>query len=223
MRVLVADDEALVRAGIRLILSHADGLEVVAEAADGSEAVELALRLPVDVALLDIRMPGTDGITAAGRIASLSPRTACLILTTFSEEPYFTRALSAGVSGFLVKDIPPAELIAAVRSAAQGHAVTSPQLTRRLFDRYVEQDSFRADARARTDRLSAREREVLIHVAEGLANPEIATLLRISEGTVKAAVRAVLTTLDCDNRVQAAVIAHRAGLTPGDGRSDSQP
>jgi DNA-binding NarL/FixJ family response regulator len=215
IRVLVADDEALVRAGIRLILSHADGLEVVAEAADGSEAVELTLRHPVDVALLDIRMPGTDGITAAARITALSPRTACLILTTFNEERYFTRALSEGVSGFLAKDMPPAELIAAVRSAAQGHAVTSPQLTRWLFDHYAQHGSLHAEARAMTDLLSAREQEVLTHLAEGLANPEIATLLRISEGTVKATVRAILTKLGCDNRVQAAVIAHRAGLVPG--------
>jgi len=218
VRILVADDEALVRAGIRLILSNADGLEVVAEAAGCSEAVELVLRHPVDVALLDIRMPGADGITAAARIAALSPHTACLILTTFNEERYFTRALSEGVSGFLAKDMPPAELIAAVRSAARGHAVTSPQLTRWLFDHYVEHDSFHAEARAKTDLLSAREREVLTHVAEGLANPEIATLLRMSEGTVKAAVRAILTKLDCDNRVQAAVLAHRAGMAPGNDR-----
>ncbi|MFI6344223.1 response regulator [Streptomyces sp. NPDC050560] len=212
VRVLIADDEALVRTGIRLILAHADGIEVVAEAADGSEAVELAVRRRVDVALLDIRMPGTDGITAAARIASLAPRTACLILTTFGEEPYFSRALRKGVSGFLLKDIPPAELIAGVRSAARGHAVASPQLTRRLFERYVEHDAAGADARARTAGLTAREREVLARLAEGLANSEIAALLDTSEGTVKATVRAVLAKLDCDNRVQAAVLAQRAGL-----------
>ena len=218
VRVLIADDEALVRTGIRLILAQADGLEVVAEAADGSEAVALTVQRPVDVALLDIRMPGTDGITAAARIAAVSPSTACLILTTFDEERYFTRALSEGVSGYLLKDMRPAGLIAAVRSAAQGHAVTSPQLTRRLFDHYVAHDSPHAEARARTALLSAREREVLTRLAEGLANPQIATLLTMSEGAVKAAVRTILTKLGCDNRVQAAVLAHRAGLTLDDDR-----
>lgn len=218
IRVLVADDEALVRAGIRLILSQAEGVDVVGEAADGGEAVETVLRQPVDVALLDVRMPGTDGITAATRIRSLSPRTACLMLTTFGEERYFSRALAGGVAGFVLKDITPVALIAAVRSVARGEAVTSPELTRRLFDRYVEQDALRADAHALTDRLSDRERTVLIHVAEGLANTEIAALLRVSEGTVKATVRALLTTLGCENRVQIAVLAQRAGLSPESSR-----
>ncbi|NJQ03270.1 response regulator transcription factor [Streptomyces sp. PLAI1-29] len=213
MRVLIADDETLVRRGIRLILSQADDLEVVAEAADGGEAVELARHHRVDVALLDVRMPGTDGIDAAVRLASVSPHTACLMLTTFTEERSFSRALSHGVAGFLVKDIPPADLITAVRAASRGHAVASPQLTRRLFDRYVEHERPRAAARERVARLAERERAVLAHVAEGLANAEIAGLLHLSEGTVKATVRQVLTKLSCDNRVQAAVVAHQAGLT----------
>ncbi|RLL68083.1 response regulator transcription factor [Streptomyces sp. Z26] len=217
VRVLIADDEALVRTGIRLILAQADDLEVVAEATDGAEAVELALSHRVDVALLDIRMPHADGIAAAARLAAVSPRTACLVLTTFTEERHLSRALAEGVAGFLVKDIPAADLIAAVRSAARGHAVVSPQMTRQLFDRYAEQEVPRAAARALVARLSAREREVLVHVGAGLANAEIAGRLHVSEGTVKADVRQILTKLDCENRVRAAIVAHEAGLLAGDG------
>ncbi|MER7971276.1 response regulator transcription factor [Streptomyces sp. NPDC096080] len=214
-RVLIADDEELVRTGIRLILSQADDLEVVAEAADGTEAIEVVGRTRVDVALLDIRMPILDGITAAARMASVSPQTTCLVLTTFTEERYLTRALAEGVAGFLVKDIPAVELIAAVRSASRGHAVASPRMMRHIFDRYLENEAPRAAARELTYRLTEREREILVHIGGGFSNAMIAERLHVSEGTVKADVRNILAKLECDNRVSAAIVAHEAGLLRG--------
>ncbi|MEU5541447.1 response regulator transcription factor [Streptomyces sioyaensis] len=215
IRVLVADDEPLVRAGLRFVLSNAADVEVVAEAASGREAVELARKHRIDVALLDIRMPGLDGLAAAEQLADAAPKTAVLMLTTFSDDEYVYRALQAGVAGFLLKDSPPSELIHAVTVARNGHAITSPQITRRLFDRCAEAGRARTEALRRTAVLTGREREVLAMAGTGLANGEIAQRLHVSEGTVKALVSRILTKLGCANRVQAAILAHDAGLPAG--------
>jgi len=214
---MLADDEALIRAGIRLVLANAEDIEIVAEAADGREAVELARRHHVDVALLDIRMPKTDGLTAVAEIRRLVPRTQAVMLTTFGEEEYVARALRAGAAGFLLKDTPPDDLIQAVRVAARGEAILSPRITRQLIDRYVGPDASRADrARHRLGDLTDKEREVVALIGAGLSNGEIAKRLLVSEGTAKAHVSRILTKLACTNRVQAAILAHDAGLLPPD-------
>ncbi len=213
IRVLLADDEALIRAGIRLVLETADDLEIVAEAADGAEAVELVRRHRVDVALLDIRMPRLDGLAAAEQITQLVPHTKVVVLTTFGEDDYVARALRAGAAGFLLKDTPPDGLIQAVRVAAGGEAILSPKITRQLIDRYVGPEDTRSDAaRRRLEVLTARERDVLILISDGLSNAEIAKGLLLSEGTAKAHVSRILMKLGCTNRVQAAILAHDAGL-----------
>jgi DNA-binding NarL/FixJ family response regulator len=217
IRVMLADDEALIRAGIRLVLSNAEEIEIVAEAGNGREAVELARRHHVDVALLDIRMPTADGLSAAAEIHRLVPRTQIVMLTTFGEDEYVARALRAGAAGFLLKDTPPDDLIQAVRVAARGETILSPRITRQLIDRYVGPDDSRADrARKRLGVLTDKEREVVILVGGGLSNGEIAKNLFMSEGTAKAHVSRILTKLDCANRVQAAILAHDAGLLPPD-------
>jgi DNA-binding NarL/FixJ family response regulator len=213
IRVLLADDEALIRTGIRLILETADDIEIVAEAANGSEAVELTRSHQIDVALLDIRMPKLDGIAAAEQIGRLVPGTRVVMLTTFGEDEYVARALRAGAAGFLLKDTPPDGLIHAVRVAAGGEAILSPKITRHIIDRYVGPEDTRGDAaRRRLEVLTERERDVLIRISAGSSNAEIAKGLLISEGTAKAHVSRVLTKLGCTNRVQAAILAHDAGL-----------
>jgi len=215
VRVLLADDQELVRAGIRLILRHAEDLEVTAEAADGQQAVELAVRHLVDVALLDIRMPGIDGLVAAERIAQRAPSVRVVMLTTFGEEEYVARALRAGAAGFVLKDTGPAELIQAVRTVARGQAILSPQITRHLIDRYISRDGSRAAAaQERITALTDRERDVLVTVGTGLSNAEIGRQLHLGEGTVKTYVSRILVKLGCANRVQAAIVAHEAGIVP---------
>ena len=215
IRVLLADDEALIRAGIRLVLETADDIEIIAEAANGSEAVELARRHHIDVALLDIRMPKLDGLTAAEQITQQVPHTRIIMLTTFGEEEYVARALRTGAAGFLLKDTPPDGLIDAVRVAANGEAILSPKITRHLIDKFIGPDDNRSDiARRRLDVLTERENDVLILISDGSSNAEIAKALHISEGTAKAHVSRILTKLDCSNRVQAAILAHDAGLLP---------
>ncbi|WP_328493397.1 response regulator transcription factor [Streptomyces sp. NBC_00414] len=212
IRVLVADDEALMRAGIRLILENAEDIEVVAEAGDGLEAVAACRAQDIDVALLDLRMPGTDGIAAAEDIARLSPRTCTVMLTAFGEEASVTRALRAGASGFLLKDTGPAELIRAVRLAADGEPVLAPRITRRLLERQIRSGRDTEAALRRTDELTPAERDVLRLLGTGLSNTEIAARLYLSAGTVKAHISRILTRTGCANRVQAAVLAHDAGL-----------
>jgi len=215
IRVLVADDEALIRAGVRMVLENAADIEVVAEARDGREAVESVRRHHVDVALLDIRMPGGDGLAAAREIRRLAPDTQVVMLTTFGEDEYVATALRAGAAGFLLKDTDPEGLIEAVRVAGRGDAILSPSLTRRLIDRYVGPHDERGDrARERLAVLTEKEREVVVLVGSGLSNAEIARKLFMSEGTAKAHVSRILTKLDCANRVQAAILAHEAGLLP---------
>ncbi|MGY1842675.1 response regulator [Modestobacter sp. SYSU DS0875] len=218
-RVVIADDEAMVRAGVRAILSSEPAIEVVAEAADGRTAIDLVRTHRPDVAVLDVRMPGLDGLTAAIEIHTVSPATAVVVLTTFGEDAYIARALDAGASGFLLKASDPRELIAAVRAAAVGAAYLSPAVTGKVSAalRRSHLSPGAAAARARISALTDREREVLSLIGVGLSNAEIAARLYVVEGTVKGYVSAILTRLDVRNRVQAAILAHEAGLVPPDG------
>jgi DNA-binding NarL/FixJ family response regulator len=215
IRVLLADDEAMVRAGVRAILGSSGETEVVAEAGDGREAVDLARAHRPDVALLDIRMPRLDGLAAAEEIVGAVPGTAVAMLTTFSEQDYVVRALGGGATGFLLKSGDPYELIAGVRAVAGGGAFLSPKVARYVIDGLGGSDgrlAREAAARTRVQELSPREREVLGLVGAGLSNPEIAARLHLVEGTVKAYVSAVLDRLGVRNRVQAAIVAYEAGL-----------
>jgi len=218
IRVLVADDQELVRAGFRALLEATDGLEVVGEAADGAEAIELTARLEPDVVLMDIRMPRLDGISATREVLEHENPPRVLILTTFDTDENVFDALEAGAVGFLVKDTPPSQLIDAVRAAMDGGAVISPGTTRRLVDRIVATRSAQATTdRALRDVLTARELEVLQMIARGLSNREMASRLFISELTAKTHVSRVLGKLGLRSRVQAAVLAYETGVvTPGD-------
>ena len=216
IRTLIADDATLIRAGIRLILEHADDIEVVAEAPDGPAAVRACREHEIDVALLDVHMPGGDGLTAIGGIARESPRTNIAMLTAYDDDGNVAEALRAGAVGFLLKDSAPTELIHAVRVAATGESILAPQITRRLIERHLISGSgsggAEAAARSRVERLTDTERDVLRLVSAGLSNAEIAERLYIAAGTVKAHISRILTKLDCANRVQAAILAHDAGL-----------
>ncbi|WP_308403773.1 response regulator transcription factor [Streptomyces rhizoryzae] len=216
IRVLLADDEAMIRHGVRLILRHADGIEVVAEAADGRQAVELAAAHRPDVALVDIRMPVCDGLAAIAPLLALDPAPRVVMLTTFGDEANVIRALREGAAGFLLKDEGPQELISAVRAAAAGDAVLSPGVTGTVIGRMLSGGEPAAGGPARTDeriaRLTTREREVLAMLGEGLSNQRIAERLGIGIGTVKTHVRAVLDKTGSASRVQAALLAHRTGL-----------
>jgi DNA-binding NarL/FixJ family response regulator len=214
--VLLVDDQPLLRRGFRMILEAEPDLIVVAEAANGDEAVDLARRHAPDVVLMDIRMPGTDGIEATRRIAAADARVRVLVLTTFDLDEYAFGALRAGASGFLLKDVRPAELVAAIRTVAAGDAVTSPRVTRRLLEEYTRVLPLSASQmQQRYPQLSAlteREREVLIAVARGLSNAEIAAALFVSEATVKSHVGRILAKLGLRDRVQVVVLAYEAGL-----------
>ncbi|MET8760058.1 response regulator transcription factor [Lentzea sp. NPDC004782] len=215
IKVMLVDDEQLLRAGVRLVLRHADDIEVTAEAGDGAEAVRLACTRPVDVALVDIRMPGTDGLTAAEQLAVRAPAVKVVMLTTFGEQEYITRALRAGAAGFLLKDSGPQELIHAVRAAAHGGAILSPRITKDLIATHVmAADNRSVKAQRLVDGLNERERDVLVMVGVGASNAEAARMLYMGEGTVKTYVSRILAKLGCANRVQAAIIAHDAGLLP---------
>ncbi|MEV4219320.1 response regulator transcription factor [Nonomuraea sp. NPDC049725] len=213
IRILLADDEAMIRAGVRAILASDPDLEVVAEAGDGREAVDLAISHHPDVALLDIRMPRLDGLAAAAEIRRAAPGTAVVMLTTFGEDDYIAKALDVGANGFLLKSGDPRELIAGVHAVAGGAAYLSPKVAQRVIEQLAGGRMARgAAARDRIAGLTDREREVLALLGAGLSNAEIARTLHIVEGTVKAYVSAILTRLDVRNRVQAAIIAHEAGL-----------
>ncbi|MFI9202260.1 response regulator [Streptomyces sp. NPDC053048] len=224
IRVLIADDEPMIRAGVRAVLAADGGLEVVAEAGDGDEAVELARRHRPDVAVLDIRMPRVSGIEAATRIREAAPGTGVVMLTTFGEDDYILRALSGGAAGFLVKSGPPEELIAGVRAVAGGAAWLSPKVAARVVAHLAATGAGgaagrRATARERVAALTARERDVLAHLGAGLSNGQIARRLHVVEGTVKAHVSSILARLGVDNRAAAAVVAHEAGMTAAPGPS----
>lgn len=215
VRVLLADDEAMIRAGVCAVLAADPGIEVVAQAADGRAAVDAARAHRPDVALLDIRMPVLDGLAAAEQIRTELPGTAVAMLTTFSEEAYIARALGGGATGFLLKSGDPYELIAGVRAVAGGGAFLSPKVARHVIAELGgggARLSRASAARERTAALSPREREVLALVGAGLSNADIARRLHLVEGTVKGYVSAVLDTLSVTNRVQAAIVAHEAGL-----------
>ena len=208
IRVLVADDEPLIRAGIRTVLESAADIEVVAEADTGATAVEQAAAHRVDVAVIDIRMPGVDGLEALRRMGST---TKVLMLTSFGTEPNVTRALEHGAAGFLLKNCTPDELIRAVRAAYDGEAYLSPAVTRTVLGLVNPAVSHRrTEAGARLARLSPRESDVLRLVAKGLSNADIGRALHMSEATIKTYVSRVLTKLDCTNRVQAALLARDA-------------
>ncbi|MEU2238112.1 response regulator transcription factor [Streptomyces sp. NPDC018338] len=218
IRVLLADDEAMIRHGVRLILRHADGIDVVAEAADGHRAVEEAAAHHPDVALVDIRMPRCDGLAAIRPLLALDPAPRVVMLTTFGDEENVLRALRDGASGFLLKDDGPQELISAVRAAASGDAVLSPGVTGSVIARMLRGGpSDAGDAALRDERiarLTARERDVLAMLGEGLSNQDIADRLAIGIGTVKTHVGAILEKTGSTSRVQAALLAHQAGLRP---------
>ncbi len=214
IRVLLADDEAMVRAGVKAILDTDPGIEVVAEAADGRQAVDLAQTHRPDVALLDIRMPRLDGLAAAAELRQILPDVAVVMLTTFDEDEYVARALGEGANGFLLKAADPRELLIGVRAAAEGAAYLSPKIAHRVVADLRGGRLTRYDqARKRVAALTGREREVLALVGEGLSNQDIARRLTVAEGTVKAHVSAILQRLEVTNRVQAAILAYEAGLT----------
>jgi DNA-binding NarL/FixJ family response regulator len=217
VRVLLVDDQPLLRTGFRMVLGGEFGLDVVGEAGDGAEAVDLARRLLPDVVLMDIRMPRMDGVAATRAIVAARLPVRVLILTTFDLDEYVVGALRAGASGFLAKDVPAEDLITAIRTVAAGEAVVAPRILRRLLDRFAES---LPDPDAPPPRdlkaLTEREREVLVQVARGLSNAEIARELRVSETTVKTHVGHVLTKLRLRDRVQAVVLAYESGLVrPG--------
>ena len=214
--VLLADDQPLLRRGFRMILEAEGDLVIAAEAGNGEEAVTLAQRHAPDVVLMDIRMPGTDGIEATRRIIAADGRVRVLVLTTFDLDEYAFGALRAGASGFLLKDVRPGELVTAIRTVASGDAVISPRVTRRLLEEYAQvlplSASQQAERYPQLEALTEREREVLIAVARGLSNTEIAVSLYVSEATVKSHVGRILAKLRLRDRVQVVVLAYEAGL-----------
>jgi len=210
IRVLVADDQSMVRAGFRMLLAGQEDIEVVAEADNGIEAVEKAARFQPNVVLMDIRMPELDGLEASRRILAADRLARILILTTFDLDDYIYEALQAGASGFVLKDDPPEQLIAAIRTVAAGDALLSPGITRRVIKQFTRIP--RPTPPNELDELTIREREVLCLIAQGLSNAEIGQQLFISETTVKTHVTHVLQKLNLRDRVQAVVLAYQAGL-----------
>ena len=218
IRVAVVDDQALVRGGFAMVLGHQDDIEVVAEAGTGLEAIEAARTQRPDVILMDIRMPEMDGLEATSRIIEEADwPVRVLIVTTFDPDEYVYKALRAGASGFVLKDIPPEELVAAVRTVADGGALLAPSITRRLIGQFAEHLAHDTRVAARLERLTTREREVLAAIARGLNNTEISEKLFIGAATVKSHVSSILTKLGLRDRAQAVVFAYESGLAePGD-------
>ncbi|MFF3697007.1 response regulator [Streptomyces sp. NPDC002221] len=214
LRILIVDDEALLRMAFSTILEAQPDMTPVGEASDGDQAVRLARQLRPDVVLMDVRMPGTDGIEATRQVIRASPQSRVLILTIFDLDEYALAGLGAGASGFLLKNTRPEQLLTAIRSVAAGDAVVSPRITRRLLEHLRPHipDGSGADRDERLSRLSAREREVLIQVGRGLSNTEIATALHLAEATVKAHLGRILPKLELRDRIQAVVFAHESRL-----------
>jgi DNA-binding NarL/FixJ family response regulator len=212
IRVLVVDDDALVRSGLTLMLDGADGLSVVAEAGDGDEVPAALDAHPTDVVLMDIRMPRVNGITATSRTRARPNAPEVIVLTTFDSDENVLRALRAGASGFLLKDAPPAEIATAIRRVAAGEPILSPRITRRLMDRAATEAGAYAKARSALATLSAREHDVAVAVGQGQTNAEIAAALHVSIATVKSHITRVLTKLGAGNRTQIALLVHDAGL-----------
>jgi DNA-binding NarL/FixJ family response regulator len=217
VKVLLVDDDALVRAGLRLILSSADDIDIVGEADDGADAVAAVRRHCPDVVLMDIRMPRVDGITATAALRALDMPPQVVVLTTFQADAHVVAALRAGASGFLVKDTPPGDILTAIRLVAAGDAIISPSVTRTLLGHFAlsgASERQQVAARKLAD-LSDREREVATAVGAGSSNAEIASMLFMSEATVKAHVSRLLSKLDLNNRVQIAILVHDAEQAPG--------
>ena len=212
IRVVVVDDEPMVCAHLRTILGSSGTIEVVEEAHDGAAGVEAVVRCRPDVVLMDLRMPGVDGLTAIERIGQLADPPAVVVLTTFDADQYVLRALRAGAAGFLVKSTPPQDLIGLVQVAAEGHTVLSPTAARRLVAASADSQAARDRARKLVGSLTEREAQVLACLGEGLSNAQIAARLYLSEATVKGYVSRMLDKLGCANRTQAGLIAHDAGL-----------
>jgi DNA-binding NarL/FixJ family response regulator len=210
--VVIADDEGVVRAGLRMILEAEPDLEVVGEAADGGQAIEVVRRHRPDVALMDIRMPSLDGIAAARTLTGDGTDTRIVMLTTFDQDEYLYEALRAGTSGFLLKAAPPEQLVGAVRTVAAGDALLAPSVTRRVIEAFADRGPPPNDLLAALDQLTARELEVLRHLARGESNAEIARAFVVEESTVKTHVARVLMKLGLRDRVQAVVYAYESGL-----------
>jgi DNA-binding NarL/FixJ family response regulator len=223
IRVMLVDDQALLRTGFRMVLDAQPDMEVVAEAGDGEEALRLLPEARADVVLMDVRMPRMDGVEATRRVCAEPDAPKVLILTTFDLDEYAFSALRAGASGFMLKDVPPGDLLAAIRVVRSGDAVVAPSTTRRLLDRFApmlpgapdERSSAREEELAR---LTTREREVMVLVAQGLSNGEIAARLVLSEATVKTHVGRILTKLGLRDRVQVVVLAYETGLVRAGGQ-----
>jgi DNA-binding NarL/FixJ family response regulator len=214
IRVLIVDDDALVRAGLSMMLAGSEDVRVVAEAADGAHVAAAVDAYRPDVVLMDIRMPGVDGLAATEQLCRREEAPQVIVLTTFDADEHVLRALRAGAAGFLLKDTPPPEIVRAIRLVAAGEAMLSPAVTRRLIQHVADDGvaSRRAQARERLDRLTDREREVAVAIGQGKSNAEIAAELYMSVATVKAHVSRLLQKLDLDNRVQIALLAHDAGV-----------
>ncbi|MFK4106848.1 response regulator [Streptomyces sp. NPDC019531] len=210
--MLVVDDQAVVRAGFAAIVDAEPDLTVVGEAGDGAEAVSLATREAPDLVLMDIRMPGMDGLTATRLITALEPRPRVLVLTTFDLDVYVYEALRAGSSGFLLKDAQPEDLLSAIRVVAAGDGILAPAVTRRLIDTFAQGAPPPPGVTGALGQLTPREREVLLRIASGLTNAEIAADLGVATGTVKTHVNALLNKLGLRDRVQATILAYESGL-----------
>jgi DNA-binding NarL/FixJ family response regulator len=213
IRVLVVDDDALVRAGLSMLLAGAEDIAIVGEAADGSEVARAVVEYEPDVVLMDIRMPGMDGLAATELLRARDDAPEVIVLTTFEADDYVVRALRAGAGGFLLKDTPPADIVRAVRAVAAGEPMLSPTITRRLIGRVTDNEGGDRKRRAKEelDRLTEREREVAVAIGLGKSNAEIGRELYMSVATVKAHVSRVLEKLELNNRVQIALVAHDAG------------
>ncbi|WP_431840862.1 response regulator [Gordonia hongkongensis] len=212
-RIMIVDDDPLVRSGLRLLLGGDAGLDIVAEAGNGQEALDTHATAPVDLVLMDLRMPVLDGIAATGRFKALASPPAIIVLTTFDADDYVVRALAMGADGFLLKDTPPDEIVAAIHQVLDGRPALSPSVTAALIKQVVTSGGHRtSSAVERVDRLTARERDVAVELARGASNAEIAERLYMSLATVKAHISHIFTKLDAGNRVQVAILMHDAGM-----------
>ncbi len=220
MRVLLVDDQALHRMGMRMFLAGQDGVQVVGEASDGRDGVQQVLRLHPDVVVMDVRMPGMDGIEATRQIVAEAPDVRVLLLTTFDLDEYVIEGLEAGASGFLTKDSEPGDILSALRAVAAGDAVIAPSATRRLLARLTNgaarHTASSAAARAAVAGLTAREHDILVEIACGATNTEIAARLHLAQSTVKSNVGRIFAKIGARDRVHAVILAHRAGVSTGD-------
>lgn len=221
IRVALADDEALIRGGLRMILEGEEDIRLVGEAEDGTAAIDLAVEQSPDVIVMDLRMPGVDGIEATGTIRKRIPGVKVLVVTTFDLDDYVLAALKAGADGFLIKDTAPEDLVGAIRTVAAGESLLAPSVTRRLIEHYVGQVDPEPGLKAGIDELTDRELEVMKLVAKGMTNSEIAETLFLGEGTVKTHITSILAKLGLANRAQIVVAAYESGLVVAGGSGSS--